>query len=529
MIWNIFKKDWKLLWPYAALFAAVQIAAAVNLAFRSGANRSGAFNNAADVIPVVPVAIVIGGAYLIGLIAQQDAIPGVRQDWLVRPIRRRDLLLAKILSVVLLIHIPMLAGDLLYGAAYHFPLGQLLEFAVSRNVFILLGLSLPLLAFFSLTKNLKEAIAAALAIAGVSFLVLMFSDVYHWQVNWIYRIAQETGFEWVSQSAANLVLLVGTASILMLQYFRRRTLASRFVTGIVWIGYVLVLFFLPWKAAFAIGEKFSSDSGMGERVDVSFDPSGARYKLMPPTQSEIPPEMYLPVRISGLPSDAYLRADLYFTRAVFASGESRDLSLDQKADFSANGPGYLKLEFAPLYALAREEAMNDPRVKTQPMQLEIQLWMTLFKPVDSSGMHSMGAPMKINGTDCILSSNYVSTSWDDTSEMEVQLGCTPVPKPYCYTAVFQNPPAPYVNRPSMNCSGDYGPFAGRLLPGGSSISTVTYLRDPAGVVRYPSGSKDLFKSKITLTSYRPVDHFTRKIVIPGIRHSEWTAEIVPAN
>jgi hypothetical protein len=42
-----------------------------------------------------------GVATLIAALVHQDGLVGVRQDWLERPIRRRDLFAAKVLFVVL--------------------------------------------------------------------------------------------------------------------------------------------------------------------------------------------------------------------------------------------------------------------------------------------------------------------------------------------------------------------------------------------------------------------------------------------
>jgi hypothetical protein len=55
----------------------------------------------------------LGGAFCIAAVVQLDAIPGVRQDWLVRPLERRNLLLAKLLFVVLAVLLPILATDLI--------------------------------------------------------------------------------------------------------------------------------------------------------------------------------------------------------------------------------------------------------------------------------------------------------------------------------------------------------------------------------------------------------------------------------
>ena len=61
---------------------------------------------------IFPILSYLASSFLIVAIVQQDAIPGVRQDWLVRPIRRRDLFLAKMLGVLLMALLPIFAADL---------------------------------------------------------------------------------------------------------------------------------------------------------------------------------------------------------------------------------------------------------------------------------------------------------------------------------------------------------------------------------------------------------------------------------
>ena len=63
-------------------------------------------------------------AALVVMVVQQDAIPGLCQDWLVRPIRRRDLLLSKVLFVVLAAQGPIFLMEVAQGLAAGFPLGQ---------------------------------------------------------------------------------------------------------------------------------------------------------------------------------------------------------------------------------------------------------------------------------------------------------------------------------------------------------------------------------------------------------------------
>src|SRR6187431_2396594 len=109
MIWHIFKKDFRLLWPYAAMLMVLQFVYGAMMLLNPVPNISvyeGTIGGAnAAMQQVTMIAVLLGGAFLIAAIVHQDAIPGSRQDWLVRPISRMQLLLSKIVSVILLIHI----------------------------------------------------------------------------------------------------------------------------------------------------------------------------------------------------------------------------------------------------------------------------------------------------------------------------------------------------------------------------------------------------------------------------------------
>jgi hypothetical protein len=62
----------------------------------------GPFGNAplAALSSILGLVSLVATALLIVTVVQQDAIPGLTQDWLVRPIRRRDLLLSKVVFVM---------------------------------------------------------------------------------------------------------------------------------------------------------------------------------------------------------------------------------------------------------------------------------------------------------------------------------------------------------------------------------------------------------------------------------------------
>jgi len=91
MAWHIFKKDMALLWPIVLLSALAQVAMDV-LASAMDASPQLAYLRPLTQLAVAGVFLAI--VFTSALDVQQEPLPGTSQDWLVRPIRRRDLFLA---------------------------------------------------------------------------------------------------------------------------------------------------------------------------------------------------------------------------------------------------------------------------------------------------------------------------------------------------------------------------------------------------------------------------------------------------
>src|SRR5882724_3582583 len=133
MIWRILRKDWILLWPMVALVTAIQVALEW-AAYRAG--FFGADAAAVELLRPLTLAWYAGIAALTIAVVQQDPVPGVDQDWLVRPIPRRDLLLAKILFVLLAISLPMFAVNFAHAAAVGFPVGLSAKVALYKELYL---------------------------------------------------------------------------------------------------------------------------------------------------------------------------------------------------------------------------------------------------------------------------------------------------------------------------------------------------------------------------------------------------------
>lgn len=107
MVWHIFKKDWKLMWKSATMVIALQLVFAfiqLRVVFENGND------SLRELRQLVLIVWLIASVIWVVMLVHQDALPGTRQDWLTRPIRRTDVLLAKAMFAVLVVQGATLTG-----------------------------------------------------------------------------------------------------------------------------------------------------------------------------------------------------------------------------------------------------------------------------------------------------------------------------------------------------------------------------------------------------------------------------------
>src|SRR5437762_13699997 len=154
MVRHILRKDVTLLWPLVAGFAILYSLVAL-ARFMAGRFLNG--------FPGTPLSFLtlLAAAALMTIVVHQDPVPGVRQDWLVRPIRRRDVFLAKLLYAVVFVQGPWLLVDVVQGLANGFPLGESAGAAAACGVWIVLTVTVPVVAFASLTATMTATFVGA--------------------------------------------------------------------------------------------------------------------------------------------------------------------------------------------------------------------------------------------------------------------------------------------------------------------------------------------------------------------------------
>jgi hypothetical protein len=493
MVWHIFKKDWKLLWPMVVGVALINVIQRVILSSIGWF----AFDR---VSPLTNMSYFFGGisllatALLVVIVVLQDAIPGLRQDWLIRPIRRRDLMLSKILFVVLLAQCPIFITEVSQGLAAGFSLGISVGAPFSRSLWMLLALDLPLLAFATLTRNLTEAIGAALAV------FLGFGMITTPMLGWFLGNAT---IAWVIDSIQLIWGLLAVAAVLGLQYYGRKIIPARWVYGgaaLVWLCAQL----LPWQAAFAIQERLSPQPEAANSVQISFDPSlgrlprkgfDTRFFVMSEPQRDV--RLYVPLRMSDVGAGRLLNVDQMTARVTGPGGQAIEL------------PRIPARSYAEAHQLTFVPVSIYNGMKDQPVRLDLDYSLTLLQEDPEQSMPALDGDQQVPGVGrCATRTNPAAS--------RVELGCLFQGNGPIATWFLESTRTAQRNSESMTPFAGYVPWFGRI--DGDSMNHVS------GILPYQGDESQLKGDRVVFRVYRPLSHFTRQVAIPDIRLSDWKAE-----
>ena len=549
MVWHIFRKDAKLLWPFVLGAACIQFMLAGMLYMLDRFRLEGTLVNLFNLMQIASMA---AAALLTATVAHQDAVPGVRQDWLVRPIRRRDLLLAKVLFLVLMVHGPIFLADAIPALLHGFSLTQSVVAAGSREIYLLAGLTLPILAFASLTRNMGEAVIGGVG-AFVGFAAVQILINNHGQIGFL----RGTGLFWIAESTMFAVALLGSGAILALQYFRRKTMTARWAMGAVAFLFLLG-YMVPWNFAFALEERLSPNPGAGNAIVASFSPSSGRFWLPQGmshhaftealTPGRVPRNeastVYLPLQLTGLSKDAVLYTDraevllsgvngnvihrgtaddlvvrkegsegsLHFTIGLRRSGFFRDVGPDDTAPQKPSVPA--DSEGLVYQGIALPPAIYD-RIKNQSLRLEINYSLTLLRGTTYM-MPPMGGDLRI--PDVGHCRTQMDEEGDDIRVRCLQAGGTAG----CVSAFLEHAPSGRRNPARFVCWPSYSPYFAQYLPDAMSRMRASFpFRDLSGLAKYPVDASQIPESRLVIRVFRPQEHFTRQLVIPSIRLSDW--------
>jgi hypothetical protein len=502
MIWHIFKKDWKLEWRLALGVALVQMILSAIL-WRQGPSI---------VVSTLGFAALLARGFLIVETVHNDPIPGVRQDWLVRPIRRSELLAAKILFTVLVVQVPVFVGDLAEALAEGFSFGASIEAALSRSLYMLITFSLPVLAVSSFTKNLLEVLASGVFIVVVSALAQAFT------VGMAAQKLVETGVGWMAESACLLVLSALVAAILFMQFRRRMTAASRCWAAIGTVALMGVLM-IPWQpAAFALQSHLSPATGAGSNVVVAFEANAA---LVPRLQraGRIPGKatLRIPVSVAGLPEGSILAGDHYEMHLIDSQGVVRAKSQSHEYERDELTAGREDHDPAAIYVTVAMNTEDYVRLRDQKVRVELNYSLTLMQLADSYALPAT------NGNERLPGFGWCRTHVNQLGD-SIVLNCIQAGRrPDCYSQVLEHTRSGRRNSVMWECSDrDYSPYFAQFFPDSVvRFGSPLPFHDPMANTPYDVDAPDIGEAQVVIRNYRTLDHFTRTVTTPERPLSEW--------
>lgn len=532
MIWHIFRKDWRLLWPLVMIAAASY---AANIWIWLILGHFGEPRELRQIAALLPYLVNLGTAIVIAAAIHQDPIPGDHQDWLTRPIYRHHLLLAKFLFIALSVLLPMFAMDVGTVLLNGFAASDAIRASAGRTLTLFCFVCLPAIALAAVTRTLIEVIVVASA-TFVAVAAILFTKNIVDPGN----PPATGGVQWTVLLLTGIAIVTATAGVLALQYGRRRTISAQgLIAATVALG--VVILFTPFKPVF----KFHTWLRPNSTVDVAVNPhspkdatplvqeaNSAEYNAQQVVSLLGAKTVSLPLQITGLPSNSFLGLDLaevsfwgadgklIYLTPQYLGGEgigrllSTRFSGAVRQGSGASGTLYIR-QLVYLPSKTYEQMQN------QPVRVEIDYAMTLFAQQPTENLAAVGSDARL------ADGSWCKTRMDSNGDA-IGVGCrTPNDLTGCLSGILENPITGLRNPESFQCSPNYSPLRSRTFPmvlGG--FGRVLKFRDLDGLAKYPVDEAQVTGARVLLTEYIPISHMTRHITIPNVHLSDWDLPVM---
>jgi hypothetical protein len=487
---------------------------------------------AAALLRPLTVAWFIAIAALVVAAVQQDPIPGADQDWLIRPINRTHLLLAKLLFLTVTISVPMFAANFLDALASGFALAPSFQAVLMKELFVLACFVVPVMALAAATRNMSEFVILSAALV-VAFALSVTLSAFFLGANWCPTC--NSGVSWLQHIVQHCGILLGAAAILALQYYRRRSNAARAlaIAGAV----ALVIAQLPWSAAFSmqhwitrpngaagvvsveLGEAPRDDSGMGGGFLGELG-AGARQATATPSHGRIgqtleywrrrvrpsdgPLSIDLPVRVSGVADDELLLADRTAVRLFDEGGR-----LLYRGD---NTGGFAQMltprsDRSSASSAVTHQTLEIPgggyrKAAAAAARLQINYSLSLMKLVGEYKLAALDGELHSNDT------GICATLADRNA---IYLRCKTIDQtPFCYSASLYSGGAVH-NSEVLRCIPDYRRHLPPLMEVMGMYGADLPLRDKNGNSIYDLSPADLRAAVVVVRVYGELAHFRRSV------------------
>ncbi len=430
--------------------------------------------------------------YFISCAVHADAIPGDRQYWLTRPFTRTQLLAAKCLVAVCVVHVPLLLSDCLILTGHQFnPLaysGGLLW----RQLLYLLAGTLPILALSAVTRNLTQFALAAIVLIALLFIL---PSVLPWfSMNW-------GGLQWMKAVLNILLAATGASAVLYLLYLRRKLPTAWAVLGATAAIIPFSSDFTPFAAAFDVQRRLHPRPPF--QASIQFDPE--RLSTFPSDRRVDADRLTLtvPIRLENVPFNAALHADSISATLRLPDGQSHPLR--RRGSWSADLATRAQWVFFPLERTLYEQ-FRDTNVT-----VDIRFYLTSFGTSRTYQMPAKSADPRPMGELGRCSSS------PDLANIIVVSCFAPVHLPPRITAQMVDPKTgrPATRDTRLSEGFNYSPIPADRF----QLSPIVQANSHFSIMSLPGQSKksysELLESNVQFSVRDPRSHFTAALTVPS--------------
>jgi ABC-type transport system involved in multi-copper enzyme maturation permease subunit len=524
MIGHIFLKDCRLLYPLALIVAALHLLDAVISA------TVGAFMEPRELgvlATFLSYLSMLGVMALTAAVVHQDPLTSTSEDFLVRPIRRRDLLLAKLLFVVLIVLAPVVVAGVLEGALSGFDVGTSLGAAFADALSKFLLLALPAMALASVSRNFIELVAGSLLLFVLSVGLMMLLSNARGKSPPL----SGSGLEWIRPASIALLFLVIGAVVLPAQYVRRTTFRSWGMIAFAGLLAAALWLFIPWAPSFAVQQALGAHDARASRITLTYAPEIGRFRQTDGSlalaaraaPANLVP-LFVPLRFEGVAPDEVLLMD----RAVFRirRGDGKTLFESTDDPFGRNYARRVR-EWRPAGTPAAAqrplltfEELTLPvalfaRLKAVDTAVEIDYSFSVMRPQPEQILPALGADDTAQGRRCLTRA--------DVGGDAVEVACLSANKaPSCTSVFLRHDVSGARNPPRDQCWADYTPYPLTLaLRTVKRFGASIPFNDAALASPYPVSARLLKESHVVIVAYEAVAHVSGHVRIPAVRVADW--------
>lgn len=347
-----------------------------------------------------PTVLLVAIAVLIIAVFQLDSPASLTEDWLCRPVRKRELLGAKVALVLMTLYVPHAIGSVIADVRIGSPVSEVLLDALSLPDEVFLAL-MPLLMFIAIvTRTFVQAFGVLFAIFVCVFLLpTPFVRPPGPRDLGINEELIGAGLFWLAMTPARLASLVLVLLGFWLVYWRRNLLLARgllvITVGVVVFAIVLPIALLPWRSTFAL-QAASAPPPPGESARISLHSTRACFPAAMRTQQSSDVAFVAAANGLRLWTDERLGNAGLNSVAFVTAIEARGLPLDWRvkiihaqADYSADGATLESLRPASQQSGSMTHVWMLPESTLRQLedvqpQLRLNYSLALLKPVDHS-------------------------------------------------------------------------------------------------------------------------------------------------